>query len=232
MPSPIIHASETNPMESLKRFSKNSLLIIDDTPPFVNGAKHYFEDCGLRKIYSAFDGVEGIKIAQEKSPDLVLLDVELPHGMNGFEVLRTFHDLGLDLKVILITAHDTGVVGMRGAKLGITDFVSKSDFYDVADLKVKEALEFGHFIKDIHVTPVTWLNTNLDILQKCFADHPENDEIVAIINELREYARNEKTDTSGISSRVEFLRNAAAGASGNVAAHAVLQAIIETLKLL
>jgi CheY-like chemotaxis protein len=218
-------------MTPLRQYSDVPILLVDDSTDFVKYASNYLRDCGLTKVHCANDGIEAVKLAESLHPDIVLLDYELP-GINGFEVLRRFHLLNLDLKVILITGHDTGVVGMRGAQLGITDFISKSEFFDIVGLKLKEAIEYGRTIKYTQTTATSIFGTNLDILDRSLRDHPQYTDIYAKIQELRKTAASQKPDKKKIASLVSFLRDATAAMSGNVASHALIRAVSDLSALL
>lgn len=59
-------------------------------------------DFGMRVLGTATSGMEGIKIIQDVSPQVVFLDVEMP-DMNGFEMLEKLVDIKFD--IIFVTAH-------------------------------------------------------------------------------------------------------------------------------
>jgi CheY-like chemotaxis protein len=204
---------------------------VDDSAPFVKAASNFLKDCGLTNIHCAYDGLEAVRLAETLRPKVVLLDYELP-GINGFEVLRKFHLLNLDLKVILITGHDTGIVGMHGAQLGITDFISKSEFHDVADLKLKEAIEFGRTINASNTTPRSLFTTNLDILDRSLRDNSQYAKFHNIIDELRNAALSQSPDKGKLASLMSFLRDAGAAMSGNVASHVLIRAVADLSALL
>jgi len=60
------------------------ILIVEDDPNALSFAAYTLRQAGYQ-VLTASNGVEGLKMAQEEEPDLVLLDVLLP-GMDGFEV--------------------------------------------------------------------------------------------------------------------------------------------------
>ena len=77
------------------------VLIVDDEKAIVD-----ILDFNLRKedyeTVCAYDGPEGLRMAREENPDLMLLDVMLP-GMDGFTVCRTLRDEGNDVPIVMIT---------------------------------------------------------------------------------------------------------------------------------
>lgn len=218
-------------MKSLKQYATNSVLIIDDNSKFVKTAVKYLKSCGLINVHFTLNGIEGINLAKKIKPDIVLLDVEMDPGMSGFEVLEHFHKNNLDLKVILITAHDTGLVGMRGARLGITDFVSKVVFLENIDVKIMEALDFGHTISEKNNTPKNIINTNFDILEKTLKDYSigNQDELISKLNQLREEIKNNSPDKNKISRIMDFIKYSVAG---NLAASGIVEVAKGLLSLI
>ncbi|HXW05017.1 MAG TPA: LytTR family DNA-binding domain-containing protein [Vicinamibacterales bacterium] len=60
---------------------------------------------GVHVVAQAVNGVEALTVIEEQSPDLVLLDVQMP-GLTGFEVARRLLDGGIESQVVFITAFD------------------------------------------------------------------------------------------------------------------------------
>ena len=72
------------------------------------------------EFLQAFDGVEAVKLAEEKQFDLILLDVMLP-GMDGFDVIKQISGT----PVIFITAKDGLSHRLQGLSLGADDYIVK-----------------------------------------------------------------------------------------------------------
>lgn len=81
------------------------------------------------KVYLATDGQKGLKMAKEKVPELVLLDILLPK-MDGFEVLEAMKDDAKMKKipVILLTNLSQRSDVQRGLDLGADDYLIKAHF--------------------------------------------------------------------------------------------------------
>ena len=83
--------------------SANRVIIIDDHPLFRKGASHLvnMED-SLEFVGEAASGEEGIVLALETRPDLILLDLNMK-GMDGLETLTKLREKGCDARIIILT---------------------------------------------------------------------------------------------------------------------------------
>jgi len=100
------------------------ILLIEDSPEIVNTACLTFR---LRwpeaSVLSADSGTKGIEMAEAESPDIVILDINLP-DMNGFEVLEQIRSFS-DVSVIILTIRDSEVDKVRGLEMGADDYIIK-----------------------------------------------------------------------------------------------------------
>lgn len=89
--------------------SKLNILIVEDDPQTVKLIKFVLEKEDYSTI-SAKDGEEGLQMAREKKPDLIVLDLMLP-GMDGYRVCEILkaNPVTKEIPVIVLTALDTGV---------------------------------------------------------------------------------------------------------------------------
>lgn len=67
--------------------NNNKILIIEDDIPLQNAYKSALKKENF-ELYFSITGKEGIQIAKKQKPDLIVLDLMLPGGMNGFDVLE------------------------------------------------------------------------------------------------------------------------------------------------
>jgi two-component system cell cycle response regulator len=88
------------------------------------------------EIHCASSGEEGLKMAFELKPDVILLDIEL-EGIDGFEVLHRLKEDARtrDIAVIFISATTDTMDRVRCLDLGAVDFISKP--FDMAELKAR-----------------------------------------------------------------------------------------------
>lgn len=99
-----------------------TILIIDDDKDIVQSIKSNLKLDGYEVLF-AYLGREGIDLAREKRPDLILLDLNLPDvdGVVVCDVLRK----SLDTPIIMLTARDTLSDKVLGLKTGADDYIVK-----------------------------------------------------------------------------------------------------------
>lgn len=104
--------------------SGETILVIDD----AKAMRDFVADYVLKpKGYTpllATDGIEGLQIAQEKQPDLIVLDLQMP-AMSGMEMLQALRERGLDIPVVIATGHGSEAIAVETFRLGVRDYVVK-----------------------------------------------------------------------------------------------------------
>ena len=103
-----------------------SVLIVDDHPGFRARARALLVAAGYEVVGEAPDGESGVSVARDLSPDVVLLDVQLP-DITGFEVVRRLRGEPDPPAVVLISSRDASDYGSRIGRSGALGFVSKSE---------------------------------------------------------------------------------------------------------
>jgi DNA-binding response OmpR family regulator len=103
--------------------ANESVLLIEDDPSIVSGLELNLSLEGY-EVYSASDGETGLKVAREKQPDVILLDIMLPR-MNGLEVLRRLRERDPDIPVLVLSARGEDADKIVGLKLGADDYIAK-----------------------------------------------------------------------------------------------------------
>jgi two-component system alkaline phosphatase synthesis response regulator PhoP len=98
------------------------ILVIDDEPSIVNLVTAYLKPEGY-EVYTASNGISGLKAARAHKPDLVILDLMLP-GMDGLELLSQLRRES-NIYVILLTARTEETDKIVGLSVGADDYMTK-----------------------------------------------------------------------------------------------------------
>jgi two-component system cell cycle response regulator len=103
---------------------KYSLLLVDDDPSAIQVMSRMLVQFPNQRF--ATSGSAALRLAGEATPDLILLDAEMP-GMTGFEVYEALQsDPALaDVPVIFVTSHDDPAMKAVALHWGAADFVTK-----------------------------------------------------------------------------------------------------------
>jgi len=101
------------------------ILVVEDEKNILELLKYNLEKEGYR-VLTTQNGEEGLKMAREVLPSLILLDVMLP-GMDGLEVCKTLrtNPATANLAIIILTAKGEEVDRVLGLELGADDYVTK-----------------------------------------------------------------------------------------------------------
>jgi CheY-like chemotaxis protein len=105
----------------------NTILVIDDDPAVHDLMQRFLSREGYHVI-AAMGGKEGVNLAKEQTPDVILLDIRMPH-MNGWEVLSLLKsDPQLArIPVVIVTIEEDKALG---SALGAVDYLLKPVDYD------------------------------------------------------------------------------------------------------
>ncbi len=103
--------------------ASETVLVIEDDPAIVSGLELNLSLEGYQVI-SATDGETGFRVACERGPDIVVLDIMLP-GMNGLEVLRRLRERNPETPVLILSARGEEADRVLGLQLGADDYMSK-----------------------------------------------------------------------------------------------------------
>jgi DNA-binding response OmpR family regulator len=107
----------------IRPHSKVRILIVEDEPAMVAALRDNFEYDGF-DVVTAADGRAGLEQVYATDPDLVLLDVMMPH-MSGLEVCKAIRSSRPSLPIIMLTARGQEIDKVVGLELGADDYVTK-----------------------------------------------------------------------------------------------------------
>ncbi len=122
------------------------ILLVDDDPFFRDGLIDILNDEGY-SVTEAEDGKIALEILEKQSHyDLVLLDLNLPR-ISGMQVMETVADLYPELPVLIISGAGTIPKAVEATKMGAYDFIEKDDDPRKTIIKVRNAIEKSHLLK-------------------------------------------------------------------------------------
>jgi len=98
------------------------ILVVDDEKNIVDIVTFNLHKEGYDVLF-AYDGQQGLALAQEENPELILLDLMMPK-MDGFEVCRRIREKS-QVPIIMLTARAEEVDKVLGLELGADDYVTK-----------------------------------------------------------------------------------------------------------
>lgn len=99
-----------------------TILVVDDKLSVQRLIKDYLTEQGYR-VVTADNGQDGLFVARQENPDLILLDVMMPE-MDGYDFIRAYRKTS-DAPIILLTARLEQLDKVLGLELGADDYVTK-----------------------------------------------------------------------------------------------------------
>jgi twitching motility two-component system response regulator PilH len=101
------------------------ILVVDDSPTEVHVLQTMLEKNG-HEVVVASSGEDGVVVAKETQPDLVLMDVVMP-GMNGFQATRQLskQQETASIPVIIVTTKDQETDKVWAMRQGAKDYIVK-----------------------------------------------------------------------------------------------------------
>jgi len=116
-----------------------SILIIDDDPLIRKTLSSHLSRNDF-EVHLAEEGEDGLELYEEKSPDLVVLDIRLP-DMDGLEALKKIKEKDENASVIIMTAYDDMKTTVEAIKSGAFEYLVKPLDYVELDLTIDKAFQ-------------------------------------------------------------------------------------------
>jgi DNA-binding NarL/FixJ family response regulator len=116
--------------------NKMTLLIVDDHEEFRSFARTMLGDDGFEVAGEAEDGESALRAVERLHPDVVLLDVQLGEGIDGFEVARRISESADAPRVVLTSSREASDYGTRIAESRASGFLPKRELSSEALVKL------------------------------------------------------------------------------------------------
>jgi DNA-binding response OmpR family regulator len=128
------------------------ILVVDDDPHILDaltvGLQLQWQDA---EVLAAADGEEGLRTFYEATPDVVVLDVNMPRK-TGFEVLQEIRRVS-DVPVIMLTARGDEAAQVRGLELGADDYIVKPFSHLVLIARIRAVLRRAELPPPVEALP-------------------------------------------------------------------------------
>lgn len=126
----------------------NKILVIDDAPAQGRLLKAVLKAAGYDEVQSAETGAQGLEQARTFSPDLVILDLQLP-DMSGMDVLAKLKAEQPQLPVIMLTGNTDIQIAVRAIQSGAYHFLTKPFESEQLLVTVERALEKNELVAEV-----------------------------------------------------------------------------------
>lgn len=117
--------------------SKYRIMLADDHVMVREGIKRIIqEDAMLSVVEETGDGVELMRLLEETTPDMVILDISMP-GLRGLEAIKIIKELYPHIKILILTMHKTKEYLYLAMNDGADGYVVKDDANEVLHKAIK-----------------------------------------------------------------------------------------------
>ncbi len=148
--------------------SPTKVLLVDDHPIVRTGIRNLLERAAeINVVGEASDGFEALKLIEKLSPDVVLLDMEMP-GMNGNEVAIHLKEAGSPVKILALSAHDDKQYIQELLANGAAGYLTKEEVPEAIIEAVRGVArgEQGWVSRKIAAKMTSWMNEDSPGKQK------------------------------------------------------------------
>jgi two-component system sensor histidine kinase/response regulator len=181
---------------------KELILIVDDDALICQLLKETLTSEGY-SVVTAKDGQEGWARFQSSSPDLVLLDVQMP-GLDGLEVLQRIREQTAEVAVVIITAYGSEALSVKAMKQGADDYITKPFQPWQIVSAVQDNLEKARLRRLSRQLTARLRDSNVRLIEKHRALEAQNATLQKALQRLQEA---EQTQRNMVSMIVHDLKN-------------------------
>ena len=101
------------------------VLVVDDSPTQASEVRFLLEDAGF-EVDTVSDGVEALASLNERLPNLIVTDMQMPR-MDGLALVKAVRSDHPSVPIVLITAHGSEEIAARALRAGAASYVPKRD---------------------------------------------------------------------------------------------------------
>jgi two-component system, NarL family, invasion response regulator UvrY len=121
------------------------ILLIEDHPIVRAGCRRLLEGIPGAEVHEATNASDGLRLASKFTPEIVVLDLRLPHG-NGLDLLQPLLALTGAPKVIVFSMYDNPAFAARALEMGARGYLTKNDDPDMLSQAIEKVTDGGIFL--------------------------------------------------------------------------------------
>ncbi|MBR6422612.1 sigma-54-dependent Fis family transcriptional regulator [bacterium] len=166
------------------------VLVIDDEESILTSLKFLLGNSGYT-VMTAASATEGLKIIKELEHELsvIVTDLFLPGGFDGFDIIEAVKDLGTQIPIIMITAFGNVETAVRAMQNGAFTFLTKPVDIKVLLEQMNKAVEVGNLMKE----NVRLKKENLDISADKYRIIFQSEAMEKLLKNAAEIAKTDET---------------------------------------
>lgn len=166
------------------------VLVIDDEESILTSLKFLLGNSGYT-VMTAASATEGLKIIKELEHELsvIVTDLFLPGGFDGFDIIQAVKDLGTPIPIIMITAFGNVETAVRAMQNGAYTFLTKPVDIKVLLEQMNKAIEVGNLVKE----NVRLKKENLDISADKYRIIFQSEAMEKLLKNASEIAKTDET---------------------------------------
>lgn len=178
--------------EDMRRSAK--ILIVDDEERNILLLRRVLERAGFQSLTSTTDARQAIPLFESLQPDLLLLDLNMPH-VSGFQILESLRGslpAGSYIPVLVLTANATAATRARALALGARDYLTKPLDITETLLRINNLLETRFLYLQLHSVNTELFRQTRELQRfvslPTFTMIQAREQITSGIGELRDFA--------------------------------------------
>ena len=125
-------------------------LIVDDHPFIRRIVRLVLENANFQIAAETDNGATALDLAREHLPHLIVLDLSMPK-LDGLEVLKRLHILGLPIKVLVLTSKGSAFFADRCIRAGAIGFIEKTEDVDALTKAINVVMSGRVYLNDCDV---------------------------------------------------------------------------------
>ncbi|HEU5316279.1 MAG TPA: response regulator, partial [Chloroflexota bacterium] len=129
--------------------AKKRILAADDDPAIVGMLEKFLKAEGY-SFEPAASGDEALVKVRKSQPDLLLIDVNMPPGASGIDVIKKLKEEKVEIPTIVFTAAGTSSMAIEAIQLGAYDYIAKPFDLDELSVTIKNLFAHQALVEEVH----------------------------------------------------------------------------------